>query len=111
MEELNKELTEAQVEETVGGRHHVFPNMPNPFYNPDPVTSNAQIYDAEGHTPGQTWKSGTNLMYVVKSGDSLYQIALDHNLPLDAVKKLNPQIVNFKWIHPGDVIMLRNDMY
>lgn len=105
MEELKKELTEEQAAETAGG---VFPNMPNPFYNP--VTYNDAIYSGEGHFPGQTWQVDNCMMYMVKSGDTLANIAAAHNVDYSAMMALNPQIKNSHWIHPRDVIMLTNEM-
>lgn len=113
MEELKKELTEEQAAGTAGGFANMpnpfadngFANMPNPFANP--VTTNGVMYDGEGHSQGETWMNGSMMMYIVKSGDSLFQISNDHGVKLGDVKALNPQITNPQWIHPGDVLRLK----
>ncbi|MBL3398358.1 CHAP domain-containing protein [Staphylococcus pasteuri] len=42
--------------------------------------------------------------YIVKSGDTLYQIALDHDITLDELYKLNPGVTPL--IFPGDIIVV-----
>lgn len=106
MEELKKELNEEQAADVDGG---VFPNMPNPFFNP--VTHNDAIYSGEGHVPGESWQSGNALMYMVKSGDTLFNIATAHHVDYSAMMSLNPQIKNSHWIHPRDVIMLSDHYF
>lgn len=44
--------------------------------------------------------------YKVKSGDTLYDIAIAHGFTLDSVEAVNPQIPNFNEIYPGEVINL-----
>ncbi|MBQ2676376.1 MAG: LysM peptidoglycan-binding domain-containing protein [Clostridia bacterium] len=44
------------------------------------------------------------LAYTVKSGDTMYEIAMEHGLTLSEIAKLNPQIKNLDLIHVGDTV-------
>lgn len=109
-----EELKDEAVVEAAGGIANMpnpfsgegFANMPNPFANKETVTVNPKVFDGTGHNQGETWTTPLGTMYMVKRGDSLYQIALSHGMTLNQLEKLNTHITNFKWIHPGDVIML-----
>lgn len=115
MKELNVELTDEQVKETTGGSTKMpnpfsnggFADMDNPFARRETVTTNPQVFSGAGHVPGEAWPTDIGLLYMVKAGDSLYQIALAHGMTLKELEQLNTHITNFKWIHPGDVIMLK----
>lgn len=115
MENLNKELTDEQVANAAGGFANMpnpfsdggFANMPNPFSKPEHVTSNPKVFSGAGHNQGEVWTTEQGVMYMVKPGDSLYQIAISNGMTLKELEQLNTHITNYKWIHPGDVIMLR----
>lgn len=100
-----EELKDEAIVEAAGG----FANMPNPFdkkKKKETVTLNPRVFDGTGHKPGEAWTTPEGILYMVKTGDSLYQIALSHGMTLNELEQLNTHITNFKWIHPGDVIML-----
>jgi N-acetylmuramoyl-L-alanine amidase len=42
--------------------------------------------------------------YTVQPGDTLSQIAIDNHITLTDLERLNPQIKDFNWIYPKDVI-------
>lgn len=46
------------------------------------------------------------IFFIVKDGDTLSRIAKDHNLSLDQILKLNPQVKNPEIIHLGDKIKI-----
>ena len=48
------------------------------------------------------------MVYVVKKGDTLYQIAKTHGLNLKRLLELNPDISNQSLIFPGQQILLRD---
>lgn len=58
----------------------------------------------EGSTsvPTQTQKK----QYIVVSGDTLWDIALENSVSLDRLISLNPQISNPSLIYPGDTVYL-----
>nr|BDD45045.1 hypothetical protein 33 [Bacillaceae bacterium] len=59
---------------------------------------------------GLTLFGATNASaYTVKSGDTLSEIAANHNVELEEVIDLNPQIVNPHKIFPNDEIRLPNE--
>lgn len=109
-----EELKDEVIAEAAGGIANMpnpfsgegFANMPNPFANTTKVTVNPKVFDGAGHRPGETWTTPQGTFYMVKSGDSMYQIALAHGMTLAQLEDLNTHITNFQWIHPGDVIML-----
>jgi|GEM_PF-696472 len=45
--------------------------------------------------------------YTVKAGDDLWTIAKRHQISLEEIQKINPQIKNFDLIHPGDVLYVK----
>lgn len=47
--------------------------------------------------------------YIVQSGDTLYQIALDHGMKPADLLKLNPEIAKKKYIQPRDVIKVTGE--
>lgn len=114
MKDEKVELTDEQVVDAAGGIANMpnpfsggFANMPNPFANTEHVTVNPKVFDGTGHANGETWTTEQGVMYKVKAGDSMYQISLAYGMPLKDLEQLNTHITNFKWIHPGDVIMLK----
>lgn len=48
--------------------------------------------------------SASAASYTVASGDSLWKIAVKHQVGLSEIKSANPQIKNFDLIYPGQVI-------
>lgn len=47
------------------------------------------------------------MTYIVKPNDTLWKIAKDHNISLNELLALNPQITNPSLIFPGDVINIQ----
>lgn len=109
-----EELKDEAIAEAAGGIANMpnpfsgegFANMPNPFAKTETVTVNPKVFDGAGHRQGESWTTSQGILYMVKPGDSLYQIAMSHGMTLSQLEQLNTHITNFKWIHPGDVIML-----
>lgn len=53
------------------------------------------------------YKKVCNKTYTVKSGDSMWKIAKEHNITLNKLKKLNPQIKNYDIIKVGQKINIK----
>jgi LysM domain len=45
-------------------------------------------------------------IYTVKDGDTFNKIAQDHEIPLDVLKRANPQIPDHDSIFPGDKVRI-----
>ena len=48
--------------------------------------------------------AGSNVTHTVKSGDSLWKIAVRYEVGLSEIKSANPQIKNYDLIYPGQII-------
>jgi LysM repeat protein len=78
------------------------------------LSLNPQITNANRIFPGQVItlpQPGTGIpvtggQYTVRSGDTLYRIALRHNTTVQALLTANPQITNANRIFPGQVITI-----
>ena len=46
------------------------------------------------------------LMYTVQSGDSMWAVAADHGLDVEALLSLNPEIADADLLHPGQVLVV-----
>ena len=46
-------------------------------------------------------------VYIVEEGDSLYEIAIEHNIPLDSLKEWNN--LTDHTIHPKEELIVSND--
>jgi LysM repeat protein len=68
---------------------------PTPTTTPKPTTT----------TPVPTIKDGSKV-YVVVSGDMMWKIAKKHNLTLDQLKSLNPQVKNANRIYVGQKLIV-----
>ena len=56
-------------------------------------------------TPSQP----NTITYIIRSGDSLRQIAEAHNTSIDEILKLNPEITNANQVYVGSTILLPGD--
>ena len=56
-------------------------------------------------TPSQP----NTITYIIRSGDSLRQIAEAHNTSIDEILKLNPEITNANQVYVGKVILLPSE--
>lgn len=64
-----------------------------------PVKNQTQQEPAQQNQPQPSFTS-----YVVKSGDTMTAIALNHGVTLDALKRANPQVTNPDLIFPGQTL-------
>ena len=73
------------------------------------VLNDKALESVTGGMTGDTikdWNGIKYVEYVVKSGDCLSVIAMNHGTTLEAVKNLNPEIRNVDLIEVGQVIRI-----
>jgi LysM repeat protein len=74
---------------------------------PAPAPAASAAVNPDQGKPGQTaCVPGTATLYTVRKGDSLYKIARDRGISLDAVLRANPSLKNPNAIKAGDIIQL-----
>lgn len=101
MEDMKK-LTEEEMEAVAGGKHH---HHHHP--QPEPVQPNEDVFPSLGHQPGEQFQNNLGeWFYVVKSGDTLYDIALHYNTTVGALRARNWQIHDPDNIRVGFVLYI-----
>ncbi|MSU02855.1 LysM peptidoglycan-binding domain-containing protein, partial [Tissierella sp. DSM 105185] len=76
----------------------------NPGLNPNNLQIGQRICIPEGTTPPKQCPTGS-FSYTIKSGDTLYNLAIKYNTTVEAIMKLNPGI-NPNNLQIGQVICI-----
>ncbi len=74
--------------------------------NPDITDPNQIAVGQQIYIPGSTVTVNGQNIYIVKSGDTLRTIAINHSVSLAALEQANSQIANPGLIFPGDHVIL-----
>ena len=83
--------------------------VPTPTLQPEDTPTQTPVPTPTLQPAVDTPSQPNTITYIIRSGDSLRQIAEAHNTSIDEILKLNPEITNPNQVYVGSTILLPGD--